>query len=108
MHGTRWRKVRRDLWHYRSKTILTVLSMAVGVAGLGAILGMNTILTRELEAANRSIVPSTTVLLAEGLDPAVLESVRRIDGVRVAEARHKTTARLYTGDNQVHDLDLYA
>ena len=39
MLSTRWRKILRDLWGNRMRTILAVLSIAVGVFSVGMIAG---------------------------------------------------------------------
>jgi len=38
MLDPRWRKVLRDLWLHKSRTVLVVLAIAAGIAGAGAVL----------------------------------------------------------------------
>lgn len=42
----RWRKLRRDLWMKRGRTLLMVSAVAVSLVGVGAVLGGYAILTR--------------------------------------------------------------
>ena len=45
---TRWKKVYRDLWNNRSRTVLVILSIAVGVFALGMIVSTQQALTTSL------------------------------------------------------------
>ena len=36
----RWRKVMRDLWSNKTRTILVLLSIAVGVTAIGMVMGL--------------------------------------------------------------------
>ena len=49
MLSPRWRKVFRDLWRSKSRTILVVLSVAVGVLSVGIILNTQHILNTNFE-----------------------------------------------------------
>ena len=44
----RWRKVWRDLWLNKNRTIVVVLSIAVGVFAVGTIASSQIILSRDL------------------------------------------------------------
>ena len=46
----RWRKVLRDLWLNKNRTIVVVLSIAVGVFAVGTIASSQIILSRDLRA----------------------------------------------------------
>ena len=49
MLSPRWRKVLRDLWSNKTRTILVVLSIAVGVFAVGMISGSRGILRRDID-----------------------------------------------------------
>ena len=38
MASPRVRKVLRDVWHHKARTILVVLAIAIGIIGAGAVL----------------------------------------------------------------------
>ena len=46
MLSPRWRKVLRDLWGNRARTMLVVLSIAVGVFAVGMIAGSQVLFSR--------------------------------------------------------------
>ena len=45
--GVIWHKIWFDLWHNKTRTLLTVLSIAVGVFAMGAIFGMSDMMSSE-------------------------------------------------------------
>jgi putative ABC transport system permease protein len=45
--GPRWRKVLSDIWGNKTRTILVVLSIAIGVFAVGAVAHMNLIVGRD-------------------------------------------------------------
>jgi putative ABC transport system permease protein len=48
MIGPRWRKVLRDLWHNKTRTVLVVLSIAVGMFAVGTIVSTWSMLQHDL------------------------------------------------------------
>ena len=53
----RWRKVLGDLWSNKTRTLLVVLSIAVGVFAVGMIGGSSVLLSHDLQAANAATNP---------------------------------------------------
>ncbi len=90
----RWRKILRDIWRNKRRTILVVLSIAVGVFAVGTVAHMRVIVTDDMvesyEAANP---PSAILYTAEAFDDDMVEAVRRIPGVAEAEARREVIVR---------------
>ncbi len=99
MFSLRWRKVWRDVWGNKSRTGLVVLSIAVGVFGVGTIASARLVLSRELGKAYAAIQPATIELGVEPFDNGLVEAVRHTPGVGVAEGRATTTVRVL-GSNQ--------
>lgn len=108
---TRWIKVLRDLWNNRSRTILVILSIAVGVFAVGMIAATQQALTASLRQQYAAIQPADAILLTEPmLDEDFVESIRHIRGVDQAEGRRSLALRLSvdgSGDTW-RDLTLYA
>jgi len=106
--GVRWRKVLRDLTHLRSRTILVVASIAIGVVAVGTTTGARSALDRSLADAYRLAQSSSfAVYTAEPFDPELVEPIRRIRGVEVAEGRRTVSVRIRTGETW-RDLQLTA
>jgi putative ABC transport system permease protein len=62
---TRWIKVRRDLWNNRSRTILVILSIAVGVFAIGMITSTQQALTESLNVQYADMRPADAILQTE-------------------------------------------
>ena len=108
MIGPRWRKVFRDLWSNKSRTILVVLSIAVGVAAIGMVAGTYFALTRDLFVEYQKINPAHSILMVSGFDDDVLRIVRNIKGVKEAEGRFGFQVRVKVGPDEWRNLKLSA
>jgi putative ABC transport system permease protein len=90
----RWRKVLRDLWYQKARTLIVVLSIAVGVFAVGLIVSSQIMLSEDLSAAYAATHPASAILYTDAFDQELVEVVRRVDGVRDAEGRRNVTVRL--------------
>lgn len=108
---TRWKKVYRDLWNNRSRTILVILSIAVGVFALGMIVSTQQALTMSLAAQYADMHPADIILKTEPmLDDDFITSMRHMKGVDEAEGRRALPLRIsLDGKGETwRDLTLYA
>src|SRR5512143_2376754 len=91
--GIAFRKVWRDLWNNKGRTLLVVLSIAVGVLALGMITASNRLLTRQMTLAQRASNPSHVMMALNGrIDEATVKSLGRLP--EVAEAQGQATLTL--------------
>jgi len=108
---TRWIKVYRDLWINRSRTVLIILSIAVGVFAIGLI-GMSQLaLLESLNAQYAAMHPADAILLTGPmLDEDFVEGIRNMRGVEEAEGRRYLFVRIsLDGRGETwRDLTLYA
>lgn len=103
----RWRKVLRDLAVHPSRTILVVLSIAVGAFGLGAVAGARVVLARELAAGFASIRPaSVTITTDSPFGGELVEAVRRMPEVGEVEARRSMIVQVEVAPDDWRDLQL--
>ena len=93
MLSPRWRKVVRDLWGNKLRTILVVLSIAVGIFAVGMIAGARATTVTALDAGWNSTDPASVTLYTDLFDEELLYTVRHMPGVRDADARRQTTVR---------------
>ena len=108
---TRWKKVYRDLWINRSRTVLIILSIAVGVFAIGLIGMSQFALIESLNAQYTAMQPADAILQTEPmLDEDFVESVRHMRGVDEAEGRRSLLLRIsLDGKGETwRDLTLYA
>jgi putative ABC transport system permease protein len=83
---TALRKVWRDLWNNKGRTLLVVLSIGVGVLALGMITASNTLLTRQMTLSQQASQPSNVTLYLDGLvDDETVKMVARLPEVVEAQ-----------------------
>ncbi len=108
MRWIRWRKVLRDLAGNRTRTVLVVLSIAVGVFAIGTIAGADALLQRTVHDEYAASEPSSMTFYTGSFDDALVEAIRTMPGVADAEPRRTVTLRLQTGPDSYRELQLTA
>jgi len=106
--SVRWRKVVRDLGVARTRTVLVVLSIAVGVFAVGTIAGADALLREGLREKYLASRPASATISAAAFDVGLVEAVRGMRGIADAEARRTITVRLRTGPETYRELQLTA
>lgn len=105
----RWRKVLRDLAQHRSRTLLVVLSIAVGVFAVGVVAGTRVVLARELQRTFSAINPaSASITTLQPFDASLVESVANMPQVAAAEGRRGVFVRVEVGPDSWKNLQLNA
>jgi putative ABC transport system permease protein len=105
----RWRKMLRDLWLNKTRTLLVVLSLAVGVFTVGLLVNTESLLRRAFEREYVAVKPSSaTLIIPEGFDQDLVDMVRKIPEIEAAEGRRSVNARLKIGPNQWLNLNISA
>ena len=104
----RWYKVINDLFGNKTRTLLIVLSMAVGLFAIGIILSARTILSDGLASSFAAIHPSSgTVRTIEPFDEDLLQSVRSMPEVQEADARRNISARVEVIPGEWKNITLF-
>jgi putative ABC transport system permease protein len=107
--SVRWRKVGRDLREHRVRSLLVVLSIAVGVAAVGTIAGANALLEQNLRDGYAATRPSSaSVFTSVPFDQDLVDTVRRMPHVTQAEGRRSASARIVTGPDESLEVQLTA
>jgi putative ABC transport system permease protein len=105
----RWRKTLRDLWNNKVRTLLVVLTLAIGTATLGVIINTRAVLLanmdREYIATN---VASASIMVPAGFDDELVDTIRRMPAVAAAEGRRQVNVRIELKPSEFLNLDLYA
>jgi putative ABC transport system permease protein len=108
MFKARWYKVINDLFGNKTRTLLIVLSMSVGLFALGIILSARTILSEGLAGSFAAINPSSgTVRTTELFEEDFIESVRSMKDVQEADARRNVSARVQTKSGEWKNLTIF-
>ncbi len=109
MIGSRWYKVFFDLWGNKTRTLLIVLSIAVGLFAVGTIASARTILSTGMAASFAEINPSTGIVrTVELFGEEFVRSVRSMDEVADADARRILQARIEVGPDEWADINIFA
>jgi putative ABC transport system permease protein len=90
----RWRKVIHDLVDNKARTLLVVLSIAVGVFSIGVIAGAYQIISTDMSASYSANQPANVELRMTNFDDDMLGSIRNQRGVEKAEARRVFNVRV--------------
>ena len=86
--NTAYRKVWRDLMSHMARTVLVVLSIAVGVMAVGMIFTSNTLMEQQMTRAQVASRPTNVWMFLIGrVDDAAIESVERMPEVDYATGR---------------------
>ncbi len=108
MLSPRWRKVLRDLSSNKTRTVLVVLSIAVGVFAVGMIAGSQAILTRDLSAGYQAVNPASATLATEPFDDDLVEAVRGMREVGAVEGRRSFNVRVKVSADEWKTLQIFA
>jgi putative ABC transport system permease protein len=98
MISPRWRKVLADLASSRTRTILAVLSIAVGVFAVGMVTGAYAIIQHDMDADYTSVDPHAAILYSMPFDDELVRAARREPGVEFAEGRSSISGRAQKPD----------
>ncbi|HJZ47101.1 MAG TPA: ABC transporter permease, partial [Roseiflexaceae bacterium] len=104
----RWRKVIGDLWSNKTRTLLVVLSIAVGVFAIGMVGGSRVILIRDLTGTWMGVNPPSATLFTEAFDDNLVQVVRKMPAISEAEARRTISVRVKVGSDEWKNLRLSA
>ncbi len=89
----RWHKVFLDLIENKARTLLVVLSIAVGVFSIGVIAGAYVIISHDMSASYAANHPANIELRMADSNDDVLDSVRNMPGIGTAEGRRVFSIR---------------
>lgn len=107
MISVRWRKVLRDMWLNKSRTLLAVMAIAIGIFGAGSVLAGYAILTHEIDANFLATNPASAILYTDNADEKMAEYVGKQNGVADAQVRRVVMARIQVGQDDWRRLLLF-
>ncbi len=108
MLSPRWRKVIRDLWGSKLRTVLVALSIAIGVFAVGVVTQTFTTVQRQLVEEYPKSNPASATLLTDLFDDELLYTIRRMDGIEYAEGRSISIVKVRIGPDQWQRMMLFA
>jgi putative ABC transport system permease protein len=90
----RWRKVLRDAWLHKPRTLLVILAIIVGIVGAGSVLNAWTLIRQVTKKEFADSNPASATLRTDAVDDVLVSRVKAVVGVRDARARRAVVARL--------------
>jgi putative ABC transport system permease protein len=84
----RWSKVWRDLWNDKMRTFLVVLSITIGVVGVGVIGQSRYFLTKGMENSFSASNPANVTILAETFDREIASQIENMDNIQKLEIQN--------------------
>ena len=103
----RWHKVLRDLWANKSRTMLVVISIAIGVFAFGGLFIAQDIGIVSMIQEYRDTHPSNIIVHTSGFDDDLLAWAARQPDVTAVQGRISYSLRLLVGDT-VYSTTLYS
>ncbi len=92
----RWHKVVRDLTSHKLRTLLVVLSIAVGIFAIGVVMGGRGVLMREFDTDYLSSAAPSAEFYTTDFEQSLVRSIESRSDVRAAEGRRQLVARYST------------
>lgn len=91
----RYLKVLRDLTTDVTKNSMLVLAIAIGVFGIGCVLGGYSVIKREMTVNYQGTAPAAaTIELEKPISPELVDSVKTLPGIREATRRATLVGRM--------------
>ncbi|MEN8172960.1 MAG: ABC transporter permease [Chloroflexota bacterium] len=89
----RWSKVISDLWDSKTRTLLVVSSIAVGVFSIGMIMTAYATLGHDMNASFAAQNPANIVITSDLFDDDFMRIIERVEGVELVEGRRTINVR---------------
>ena len=97
--NTRYIKVIRDLTSDYVKSLMLVVTIAIGIFGIGAILGGYGVVKREMTGNYLGTVPASATIEIEGaITKGLADSIKQFPGIKEAERHATIVARMKVGE----------
>jgi putative ABC transport system permease protein len=107
MSSPRWHKILADLKVSRSRTILVILSIAIGVFAVGAILTARVALTSGIDDSFDLANPASAVLMTSAFDATAVEAVAALPEIADAQGRAQLDTRILGSGDAWSNLNLH-
>lgn len=104
----RWRKVLSDLLGNKVRTLLVILSIAVGVFAVGSVTGTFIILLGDMDADYQASKPHSGIIFCDLFDDDLVSAVEKLPEVGAAEGRSAISARVIAGPNKYIPIGITA
>ncbi len=108
MISPRWRKILRELWMNRARTLLVVASIGVGIFAVGTVQHLRTVILSEMQAVYDASVASQATLFVSGANEDTLEAIRRMPEIADAQGRASLRVKVQVTADKWEGLSITA
>ena len=98
--SSRWKKVWADFWGNKSRTVLTIITIAVGALAVGFNSSLGLYMAESMDGDYLSASPSEATVYAGPLDDDMVKIAREVPGVEAVEGRRSTSATVVRTDDK--------
>src|SRR3989304_890149 len=103
---TRWSKIFKDMWSYRSRSLLVILSIAIGVAAVGMINNAGRIIQRDLYGTFAAGNPAVLEIYISAFQKDLAKAVQGMREIESAQARRVESASVLGRKAHWEDIGL--
>lgn len=93
--NTRWIKIFKDMWDHRERSILVILSIAVGVAAYGMINNTGRMVKRDLFSQYQDAIPAHAEVYISSFDAQLAAAVDDMREVETVQMRRAVSAEVF-------------
>jgi len=98
--SSRWKKVWADFWVNKSRTFLTIITIAVGVLAVGFNTNLGLYMAESMDSDYLSASPAEATVYAGPLDDDMVKIAREVPGVDAVEGRSSVSAKVVRTDDK--------
>ncbi|CAG0937243.1 ABC transporter permease YtrF [Thermoflexales bacterium] len=105
---TRWIKIFKDIWDHKTRSLLVILSIAVGVAAVGMINNAKSMIERDLFGPYLAGNPALVQIYVSPFDQSLADAVAGLREVETTQARRTAAATVFDKTGVARDITLMA
>jgi putative ABC transport system permease protein len=98
--SSRWKKIWADFWGNKSRTVLTIITITVGVLAVGFNSSLGLYMAESMEVDFLSSSPAEATVFAGPLDDEMVKIAREVPGVDAVEGRRSVGATVVRSDDK--------
>jgi len=103
---TRWIKILKDIWSNRSRSLLVIFSIAIGVASVGMITNAGIMVQRDLYGSFAAGNPASLEIYVSPFQRDLTSAVEAMREVEDVQARRVERASVLNGELDVNQVNL--
>lgn len=108
MIAPRWRKVFKDLLRQKARTLLVILTIAVGVFAVGFVANTFIAIMNDMAADYQSVNPHAARIFTDPFNADLLHSLQNVPGVGTLEGRSQAGGRLLMPNGKKYVIGVFS